>query len=305
MSKFFFRNGTAYTYQRAACFPLKCCCQRTKPTLQNSITATIRVRLKTSLQRTNISIETSSIVFIMIFTLLSINNFAQVNQPNTINAELDGLGYLNQRIKQIDEFIDRFNDTLQPIENLIDKHFAFKDTLQYQEFIKQAQQSKLSFFDTTWCAQLKVEVLYKGATHDANLYLKVQAYPKDQSSKWVISGVEANFLNLEPECVDSTTLIPPSANGTNFIALEKVWRNQSNIAAYTSDAFQADQLSIFLFLIKNGDLTLKSINQQDYYFWQMPDFVFQCQYFNRPAANSGWLITAIEPKIVSNNIIKY
>lgn len=244
----------------------------------------------------SISNRTLSVVLAIILSLFSISSFAQLNDDKTIEAEIDGMGYLKKRIKQIDEFIERFNDTLQPIENLIDDNYGIKDTLAHQQFLTEAQQSQLNFYDTTWCALLNVEVQYKGQKHLANLYLNVESYPHDQSSKWVISAVEANFLSLETECVDSTTLIPPSANGTNFIALKKVWQNQTNIAAYSKSSFTPDYLSIFLFLIKNGELTLESIKQQRYYFRQVNGFVFQCEYLNRSSSNSGWLITAIEPK---------
>jgi len=238
------------------------------------------------------------VTILFLITFSTLETVAQIGNK-IIEAEQDGLGHLNQRIKQIDEFIERFNDTLQPIEYLIDDSLIVSDTLLHKNFLAQAQQSQLSFFDTTWCAQLNVELLYKGETHNAKLYLKVQSYPAEQSSKWVFTAVDANFLSLKPECVDSTTFIPPSANGTNFIAIEKVLKNQANVAAYTKATYKNDQLSIFLFLIKNGDLTLQSIKDQCYYFWQTADYVFQCEYLNRANNNSGWLITAIEPKAVS------
>jgi len=88
-------------------------------------------------------------------------------------------------------------------------------------------------------------VTWKGQLKTVNLTLKVE---KDANGgfKWIIVGVDAHFLETMmikanqknyisftlPKSVDSTTSLPPSSNGLQFMNIDQVSSDKKNISNY-------------------------------------------------------------------------
>ncbi len=207
------------------------------------------------------------------------------------NASEDGLDFLYNRIQQIDGFMNQFNQG--NIAHLFDEQYAYKDK---EQFIQNAKKHQLDFYDTKWLAQVNCEVFYQEQIQNIELFLKVRTNSDNGRSKWEIIGVNTSFLDITAECPDSTTFLPPSANGTQFMALKRVLNDKANLSAYTSLDAISSQLPIFIFLLKNDLLQFKQIQNIHYYFAQVPQYVFRLSDFNRPNHNSGWLIDQVLPQ---------
>lgn len=137
-------------------------------------------------------------------------------------------------VKQIDEFIDRFDKKKKTfllqylkqkypdagaglisrpvfIRQLFNHETASWDTAIVAQFTAKVTDSirpyYLSFYDNDWFAYVKCRVYYKKAPKNLELVLKVQRAPNG-GSKWVIVSAKADFLNYIPK-YDSTRLRLP------------------------------------------------------------------------------------------------
>jgi len=211
-----------------------------------------------------------------------------------IDVVAAGKEYLKTQIKQIDEFIGLFNNTTIQKQQLIDIADG-SITEDVQVFGQKSSNTQLSFYDDDWYAVLECKVIFQNKVHPIEMVLQVKDYEPDKRAKWVITGIKAPFLDLQAECADASTLIPPSANEVNFISLSRVMADKENIIAYTDDDYQTDNLSVFLFLVKNGMLTMTKggVGELSYYFAQVPDHIVRVAYRNRADYKSGWLISEL------------
>ena len=77
-----------------------------------------------------------------------------------------------------------------------------------------------------------------------------------------------------------------------FMNLQRVFQdNRKNVASYTSNDFEADQLSLFLYEVRKGNLQFKTILKVKFHFFQINNWYFELSYFNRSGNNTGWLIS--------------
>ncbi|MEZ4774526.1 MAG: hypothetical protein R3D00_15180 [Bacteroidia bacterium] len=235
--------------------------------------------------------------------------FAQAQSGDISSAE--ELGFALE-VKQLDEFIERFNYeentmVLQYIKThfpnqipnrteLITTLFNHKRTnwndAEVDAFVRQVADScnpeYLNFFGDGWFAELDCQVLYNGKPEKVILIMKIQLLP-NRSSKWVIQGVRADFLNL-PKEEDQYRSLNPMSHGTDFMGLGKALADINNIGNYVTSDFKPDQMTIFLSWIMDGRITFRQVNHICYHFLQVEGWVFQLERFLRNTGNSGWLI---------------
>ncbi|MEM6264211.1 MAG: hypothetical protein AAGI38_16970, partial [Bacteroidota bacterium] len=151
------------------------------------------------------------VLAIVSFTLLHLHAASQVI-PDQIRRENYTL-----RVKQLDEFIDRFNfnpqtPVIQYIRSkypdqklsrsiLIRSLFNIYDKTWSNEkidtFIDQIDNPStphfLKFNDDRWFAEVECVFLYKGEEVEVTLVLQNTVF-EDYSSKWMIIGAKADFL---------------------------------------------------------------------------------------------------------------
>lgn len=234
-------------------------------------------------------------------------------------------------VKQVDDFIDRFNGKDSTLFRLYYKKHNSEKQLTREQLIKSLFNGEgknwnyndinafistvnnkdkpqfLNFFDNKWYAKLNCSVTWKGKPRTATLKLKVE---KDENGgfKWIITGVNAKFLlsllskgdNKNyvsfklPAPRDSTTSLDPSSNDTEFMNIDRVSSDKVNISNYfyKSDTYK-DQLPLFVTECLNGHLVIDQVNSIHYYFDQIKGWSFEIKQYNRRTKNSGWLISSL------------
>lgn len=244
--------------------------------------------------------------------------FFSVNaKSQIINPEYDKQFAL--QVKQIDEFIERFNfDTTGQnlLKEFLDQNnltnrdtfnraFFLKTLFNHEgalnlttakEFISIVDNSPhplyLNFYDNNWFAHLECDFFLLGKPHKIQVIMINQVKEK-QISKWVIYSVKSDLFSI-PEIEDSTKIFNPMSHAINFMTMDKALVDRNNSTNYYGKNFIPDPLSQFYFLTRNKILTFHKINQISYLFFQIPNYFFKVEYFRRQSNNSGWLISHIE-----------
>lgn len=237
-------------------------------------------------------------------------------------------------VKQIDEFIERFNNSdktlikeyykkndsaiiltreelIKSLFNAEDKTWNFNEITNFINQVADKQNPEyLNFFGNNWYATVKCAVRYKGMPKNVTLVLKVQNQ-LNGSSKWIIIGADANFLRLPeikqhllkiPNPRDSTISLNPVSNATEFLNIDQVSRDKANIKNYflQSNNYK-DDLPLVENEILNSHLIIDKSIAVIYYFTQIPGWEIEIKQYNRPTKNSGWLISKLK-KIQINGL---
>ncbi len=221
------------------------------------------------------------------------------------------------QVKQIDEFIERFNNKDKTLikqyikkldttarfkrENLIKSLFNASDTSWRKEeilqFISQVNDTTkpayLSFFDDHWYAEVNCAAAYKGKPTIITLILKIQR-EQNGMSKWVAVSAIADFLRL-PVRKDTTTGLNPLSHATDFMNIDLLATDKKNIRNYLPNHYRDDVLSVFLYESQHNQLLIKQVNKITYHFMQIDGWIFTVNRFSRQTRNSGWLVSRLIP----------
>ena len=218
--------------------------------------------------------------------------------------------------KQVNQFFRRFNgeesekgdryypeDKLYRSEKLRKKYLAtlFDENNSGMsaalkvEFVKNVlDKSNLSFLNFTgpdWFSEVQVLFTANGKEELVTLYMELE---KDHLGyKWVIGRVQAQIF--EPYFQHDTTTVGrflhPLSHEMDFMNLRKAFIHSDSIAQYTSKKFRPDQLSVFLYEVRKGNLKFKSVQNVKFHFFQVNGWYFELAQFNRSGYNTGWLIS--------------
>jgi hypothetical protein len=247
---------------------------------------------------------------IIFFCILACFCTAGVAQSLSIGEEL----LFAFEVKQIDEFIERFNneETLikeyirradpgavisrtDMLKSLINQYDSTWNLSLINQFIYHVNDREkpvyLHFLDPEWYAEVKCSVRYMNKDQKVTLLLKIER-GLDQSSKWVILLATADFLTL-PQNSDNASFLNPVSQGTDFLALDKAMADKKNLRNFLPAGYKEDQLSIFLDHWKNGRIALRQVDKITYHFLQVNGWIFTVENFKRQSRNGGWLISAI------------
>ncbi len=214
-------------------------------------------------------------------------------------------------VKQVGQFIGRFNleqditgakfegeRTNELRSEVLQTLFAKEATVSQNEiktFIQQVNQNdhQLTYLADDWYAVADCWVSQEGQKDElAQLILKIQKNPKG-TYEWVLAGINAEFIKVTFP-TGSYKRIGPYDNELKFNKLDGLFNEAKNIAAYTPQTFIPDQLSIFIYLMQQGKLKIKRVHNLEYYFLQVPNWLFKLQNYNRLDTNSGWLISDLK-----------
>ena len=225
-------------------------------------------------------------------------------------------------VKQIDEFIERFDNTdstliqtynlkhkIAPLtrSNLIKSLFNFSRTdwnfKELDMFLKQVDNKTspvyISFFDDKWFANVSCSVIWDGKPKTVMLKLKVLR--QGSSTKWVIFDADAKFLSqghtdrapqpVVPKAVDENAFLNPMSHSLNFFNLDMVSIDTKNIANYLAPSSDySNDFSLFITECISHRLKIVSVKNVTYSFLQIKGWDIEIQQFNRSTKNSGWLI---------------
>ena len=221
------------------------------------------------------------------------------------------------QVKQIDEFMERFNN-----ENTLIRDYLSKQYLQFEvdrtdllkslfnlenprldkeavvAFIEQVNDpddpTMLSFYEGDWFAEVKSSVLYKGREQELFLLLSIEQ-AENGGSKWVIEEVYADFLKVPENPSDSSAFLNPMSHATDFMGLSKVFEQPENIGGYLSADKKRSQLSRFVDEMQNHTISFQHVEDIAYHFLQIDGWIFTVEDFQRQGKNAGWLISKLIP----------
>jgi hypothetical protein len=224
-------------------------------------------------------------------------------------------------VKQIDEFIERFNDDsssfirqylktnypdvavdratlVHNLFNLDNKNWNQQDTA---DFCSQALDTNgpvhLDFYNQDWFAEAFCHCSFKGKPAEAIILLKVNT-DSAGGAKWIIYDAYCNLIPATTDA-DSLTLADPGnkflnpiSHATNFIGLSRALKDKAHIRDYLDSNFLSSGRSrSFLQALLDGSLRYDYVKSIRYHFLEVNGWVFTVNYFRREAANSGWLIS--------------
>lgn len=218
--------------------------------------------------------------------------------------------------KQVNQFFRRFNGE----EDEKGKRY-YSDDKQYRSDKLRKKYLKIVFDDSNagMSADLKTEfvkdVLSKEAKsilnfHGANWFSEVEATfsmnGKDQvvtlfmelekshlGYKWVIQKVHAPMFDtyFKRDTTRIGNFLHPLSHELDFMNLRKAFAYSDSINQYTVKQFVPDQLTIFLYEVKKGNLKFKYVSDVRFHFFQLDGWYFELANFNRAGYNTGWLIS--------------
>jgi hypothetical protein len=274
---------------------------------------------------------------LILSVLCSLTFFCVACGQNIIQNNLQDSLFEQQlkfRVKQVDEFIARFNYEIdtegKKVQNHTDMQARKKQvaSLFDFEYIAKMDNNKrkiannfinqvcggdssnlskfwlISLYDKDFYAKAICKVKYLGKDETLQLTLKIEQDAK-KNVRWVLVAAKAKFLEIMP--TDTTKFISPIAHELNFMQLSQITDknpdknidNSANIAAYTAKNYEVEQLSILLFLIKTKQLKIDFVRHLSFHFSQIPDYTFIVEHKERTTGNVGWLITDIQEKKIS------
>lgn len=153
----------------------------------------------------------------------------------------------------------------------------------------------LEFHSSEWCAEVDVAIRMNNKPMMYTLYLTLQK--EEVGYKWVITSAYSEDIEKSFQRADSnstTRFIHPMSHELGFMNLEKMIQD-STIAPYLNRAYQLDYLSIFLYEWYQKSIEFVSVRSTKFHFFQVPNWYFTLEYFNRNESNSGWLISSLKP----------
>lgn len=163
------------------------------------------------------------------------------------------------------------------------------------EFVKQVldkeSSSILDFHGKDWFAEVQTTFTMNGKSELVTLFMELE---KDHLGyKWVIRGIRADMF--APYFMRDTTKIGrflhPMSHELDFMNLRKAFLKSDSISQYAVRDFVPDQLSLFLYEVKKGNLKFSTVNDVKFHFFQINGWYFELADFNRPGYNTGWLIS--------------
>ena len=153
----------------------------------------------------------------------------------------------------------------------------------------------LDFHGGSWFAQVSTKFRYKDRDEILQLFLRLQE--EKVGSKWVIykAYFEPFQQYFKVDTADQDRFIHPMSHELDFMNLRKIFEDPDIVAAYSSEDFKPDYLSLVLYEIKKGTLKFVGVDKVRFHFFQLENWYFELTEFNRSGPNTGWLISNLLP----------
>ena len=230
------------------------------------------------------------------------------------------------QVKQIDEFMDRFNnadytpirrylqeqydvdevsrtDVLRSLFNLEKQDWSKPDIVRFlSEVTDSLPPPYLDFYDDDWYAELRCQGVLDRQPVYFTLVLSIERDAASGGSRWVINSVAGNFLPTADtvalafavdEGYDASKTLQPTSFGTDFMNLVDALRDTAHLDSYVAPHAVDPSLTVFLNHLYRRKLTFRQVDHIVYHFLQVDHWIFQVQDFHRPSINSGWLINSL------------
>lgn len=253
---------------------------------------------------------------ILVIIVLFLSLIAPELPAQSIGSYLGDEEILMAQTKQVNQFFRRFNCEESPegvryypedplfrdstlrsryLNILFDNENQGMPAEMKQDFIQTVMGGShplyLDFHGGDWFAEVSTRFVFKGEEKNLTLFLQLQE--EAVGSKWVITNVYFEpfsrlFFNSQPE---QMKFLHPLSHELDFMNLIHVFKDKDEVELYTSRAYRPDFLTLFIYEIKNGNMTFKTVQNLKFHFFQVPGWYFELNDFNRSTHNSGWLIS--------------
>jgi hypothetical protein len=260
--------------------------------------------------------STKLFLFILFNCILAHNAKGQVIESNS-NRERNFVF----EVKQIDEFIERFNndndgflvnyikrnyddikiDRKALIANLFNRKVSIwkkNDLDEFSGFVtNEAKPLYLDFDADNWYAEALSRFLYNGKVIDVVIILRIK---KEQNggTKWMIVCAYSKMIACTKRPANYrirnnySKFLSSMSHATNFISLSSALSDMSNIHDYLDDNFLRSPSSQgFLTALLSKKLRFQYVRKIKYHFLQVDNWIFTVERFQRESVNSGWLIS--------------
>ncbi len=227
------------------------------------------------------------------------------------------------QVKQIDEFMDRFNNAdYTPIRQYVKEQYNIEDVSRTDvlrslfnlekkgwnkqnivHFLSEVSDTLpppyLDFYDTDWYAELRCQGVQNQKKVHFTLVLSIELDEASGGSRWIINSADADFLPKASderlafavdETYDVTKTLQPTSFGTDFMNLVSALKDTAHLESYVLRGAVDQPLTAFLNQLYRRELTFRQVDHIVYHFLQVDGWVFQVQDFHRATTNSGWLI---------------
>lgn len=224
------------------------------------------------------------------------------------------------RIKQFNEFADRFNLTTDfngnpadsvfrskmPREKMIPLLFDLKDprilskdlnsSKDYNglksDFVSEVIKKNLFLdkYSAGIIAEARSRVLINGNPARISVFLNQEIVGNDRV-KWVILKVKGELPEVFRTDTSMIRFIPPTSNETDFINLKRALEDKDYLHYYAYKGFEPDNLTLFFYFVNTGIIKYEYVEEVIYHIISIPGWYIKVRDFNRNELNSGWLIT--------------
>jgi hypothetical protein len=226
-------------------------------------------------------------------------------------------------IKNIDEFIERFNndkhafitnyvkanypgklvDRQSLIHNLFNRKINWNED-QMNKFLQQVtdpgQPAYLDFDSSNWYAEAQCSFIYKGRLIDGSILLKIQQ-EANGGTKWMIVSASSEAIPPAVGSIyvqdnkDLSKYLNSMSHATNFISLNKALNDRKGIANYLdADFLKSPYSRAFLKGLLANQLSFRYVKRIAYHFLQVSGWILTVNRYNRNSVNSGWLINSMK-----------
>jgi hypothetical protein len=149
----------------------------------------------------------------------------------------------------------------------------------------------LNFHGGNWFSEVHTTFVMNGKEVPVTLFMELEKH--HQGTRWVISKVYADAFKayFDRDTVKVGKFLHPMSHELDFMNLRKAFSNRDSVSQFTLKKFVPDHLSVFLYEVKKGNLTFKTVNEVKFHFFQIDGWYFEVSQFNRSGYNTGWLIS--------------
>lgn len=175
------------------------------------------------------------------------------------------------------------------------------------DVIDESDPSFLDYYGGRWFAEVDTKFTYNGQSLTVVLFLELEK--ENLGIKWVINNVyfypfTKLFYN---DSTAMTKFLHPMSHEIDFMNLIKVFNDPNTVEYYFDEDYKPDFRTLFLYEVKKGNLIFETIEKVSFHFFQLDDWYFQLEEFNRQSYNNGWLISNISkiPEDQKGMLLKY
>ncbi len=223
---------------------------------------------------------------------------------------------LEFKVKQIDEFIRRFNfetmyngvkpsDSVTFDERLKNMYTVFRlknfesETNEPNKFMKDfcnyviKNNLQLKYENNNWTAEVVCNAKMDNKKIQVSLFLQTE-HIRDVLYKWVLVDVNSIFMQKLNTISKDSLFISPAEHGISFITLPRIINlSVSDVNTVFKKDWTPDRLSVFSYLISNKKLSLLTVDRVIYH-WTLGDYSFDVERFEgEDSFNQGWLVSKL------------